>query len=91
MAKIKVHELAKEIEKQSKEVIAFLKEKGIEVKAAQSSVEEDVAEMVRKAFKTGNDKPEAAAPVEEKSRKLQNSHRKKSRMLHRLRKRRLFL
>ena len=37
MAKIKVHELAKEIEKQSKEVIAFLKEKGIEVNAAQSS------------------------------------------------------
>lgn len=66
MAKIKVHELAKEIEKQSKEVIAFLKEKGIEVKAAQSSVEEDVAEMVRKAFKTGNDKQETAVPAEEK-------------------------
>ena len=50
MSKIKVHELAKELEKQSKEVIAFLQEKGIEVKAAQSSVEEEVAEMVRKAF-----------------------------------------
>ena len=50
MSKIKVHELAKELEKQSKEVIAFLQEKGIEVKAAQSSVEEDAAEMVRKAF-----------------------------------------
>ena len=50
MSKIKVHELAKELEKQSREVIAFLQEKGIEVKAAQSSVEEDAAEMVRKAF-----------------------------------------
>ena len=50
MSKIKVHELAKELEKQSKEVIAFLQEKGIEVKAAQSSVEEEAAEMVRKAF-----------------------------------------
>ncbi|MDO5019948.1 MAG: translation initiation factor IF-2 [Lachnospiraceae bacterium] len=50
MSKIKVHELAKELEKQSKEVIAFLQEKGIEVKAAQSSVEEDAAEMVRKAL-----------------------------------------
>ena len=50
MSKIKVHELAKELEKQSREVIAFLQEKGIEVKAAQSSVEEEAAEMVRKAF-----------------------------------------
>lgn len=50
MSKIKVHELAKELEKQSKEVIAFLQEKGIEVKAAQSSVEEEAAEMVRKAL-----------------------------------------
>lgn len=50
MAKVKVHELAKELEKQSKEVIAFLQDKGIEVKAAQSSLEEDLAEMVRKHF-----------------------------------------
>lgn len=50
MAKIKVHEIAKELEKQSKEIIAFLQDKGIEVKAAQSSIEDDVAAMVRKAF-----------------------------------------
>ena len=47
MAKVKVYELAKELDKQSKEIIAMLQDKGIEVKAAQSSVEEDVAEMVR--------------------------------------------
>ena len=35
MAKLKVHELAKELDKQSKEIIAFLQNKGIEVKAAQ--------------------------------------------------------
>jgi len=64
MAKIKVHELAKELEKQSKEVIAFLQDKGIEVKAAQSSLEEDVAAIVRKHFKkaavsdTGNENGE---------------------------------
>ncbi len=70
MSKIKVHELAKELEKQSKEVIAFLQEKGIEVKAAQSSVEEDAAEMVRKAFGAAKKadvkaevKPEAKAEV----------------------------
>ena len=50
MAKIKVHEIAKELDKQSKEIIAFLQGKGIEVKAAQSSLEEDVADMVRKAM-----------------------------------------
>ncbi len=50
MAKIKVHELAKEIDKPSKEVLTFLQEKGIEAKAAQSSIEETAADMVRKAF-----------------------------------------
>ncbi len=50
MAKIKVHELAKELDKQSKDILAFLQEKGIEAKAAQSSVDEEAAQMVRKAF-----------------------------------------
>ena len=34
MAKVKVHELAKELDKQSKEILAFLQNKGIEAKAA---------------------------------------------------------
>ena len=50
MAKMKVHELAKELDITSKEVLAFLQEKGIEAKAAQSSVEESAVEIVRKAF-----------------------------------------
>lgn len=50
MAKTKVHELAKEVNRQSKEILAFLQEKGIEVKAANSSVEEADAQLVRKAF-----------------------------------------
>ena len=65
MAKIKVHELAKELDRQSKEVLAFLQEKGIEAKAAQSSIEETAAELVRKHFKAGG-QPEAAAGKEEK-------------------------
>lgn len=59
MAKIKVHEIAKELEKQSKDIIAFLQDKGIEVKAAQSSIEDNVADMVREAFK-GTVKKEAS-------------------------------
>lgn len=58
MAKIKVHEIAKELEKQSKEIIAFLQDKGIEVKAAQSTIEEEAAEMLRKAF--GKNQKESA-------------------------------
>ena len=50
MAKFKVYELAKEVDKSSKEVLAFLQENGIEAKAAQSSVEDGAAEMVRKHF-----------------------------------------
>ena len=50
MAKMKVHELAKELGIQSKEVIAFLQEKGHDVKAAQSSIEDEQIELVKKNF-----------------------------------------
>ena len=50
MAKMKVHELAKELEIQSKEVLAFLQEKGFEVKAAQSSVEDEQIALVKGHF-----------------------------------------
>ena len=50
MAKVKVHELAKELEVQSKDILSFLQSKGIEAKAAQSSIEEDAVRMVRDAF-----------------------------------------
>ena len=50
MAKMKVHELAKELGKQSKELVAFLQDKGYEVKAAQSSVEDDAIALVRGEF-----------------------------------------
>ncbi|MGN0307694.1 MAG: translation initiation factor IF-2 [Lachnospiraceae bacterium] len=66
MAKFKVYELAKELDKQSKEILAFLQEKGIEVKAAQSSVEEEVAELVRSRFRKGREeKPAAEAKQQE--------------------------
>ena len=62
MAKMKVHELAKELEIQSKDVLAFLQEKGYEVKAAQSSVEEEQIALVKGHF----GKTEAAAKTEVK-------------------------
>ena len=71
MAKIKVHELAKELGKQSKDILSFLQEKGIEAKAAQSSVEEDAAQLVRKTFasaaKAETPKTETAKAESEKA------------------------
>ena len=61
MAKMKVHELAKELEIQSKEIITYLKEKGMEVKAAQSSIEDEAIALVRGHFKTGGKEPGKAA------------------------------
>ena len=61
MAKVKVHELAKELEVQSKDILGFLQEKGIEAKAAQSSIDEDASQLVRRAFgKSGKGTPEKA-------------------------------
>ncbi len=51
MAKVRIHALAKELGVQSKDVIAFLTEKNIEVKTAQSSVEEDVQSMIAARFR----------------------------------------
>jgi len=63
MAKMKVHELAKELDIQSKDIIAFLNGKGIEVKAAQSSIEDEAINLVKGEFSKGASKPlEKAAP-----------------------------
>ncbi len=63
MAKIKVHELAKELGIPSKDVLTFLQDKGVEVKAAQSSIEDGDAQSVRSHFGGGEKKEAPAAPV----------------------------
>lgn len=50
MAKTKIFELAKELDIHSKDILTFLQDKGVEAKAAQSSVEDDAAMMVKKHF-----------------------------------------
>ena len=59
MAKIKVHEIAKEFDIKSSDVIARLNEMGIEGKTASSGLEEDQAEALRKKL-SGKDKAEDA-------------------------------
>ena len=59
MAKMRVHELAKELEIESKNIVEFLKGTEYEVKSAQSGVEDAAQDMVRKNF---GKKTEAQAP-----------------------------
>ena len=69
MAKIRVHELAKELQKENKEIIQFLQDKGHEGKTASSGLDDELAGLVRAAF--GAKAPAAkeekpAKPQEEK-------------------------
>ena len=78
MAKMKVHELAKELEKQSKELIAFLQDKGYEVKAAQSSIEDDAIELVRGHFGGKTAQAEEAPKAEKAAAKKEPKEAAKS-------------
>ncbi len=64
MAKMKVHELAKELNIPSKEVLNFLQENGLEGKVAQSSMEDDMVEKARKQLGGKGAATEAAPKAE---------------------------
>ena len=51
MAKMKVYELAKEIGVESKDILAALKNKGIEVKSHMSVIEDELIEEVKGMMK----------------------------------------
>ena len=72
MAKTKVHEIAKEFDIKSSEVIAVLASMGIEGKAPASGLEDDQAEAVRKKLSKGapakaEEKPSEAPKAEKKA------------------------
>ena len=50
MAKMRVHELAKEIDKTSKDIITCLERAGVEGKTASSSLEDDQIAVIKKQF-----------------------------------------
>ena len=66
MTKVRVHELAKTLNKSNKEVIDFLRESGVEVSSHMSSLEDAHVELVTKKFAPAPEKPE---PVEEPKKK----------------------
>ncbi|MDE7477537.1 MAG: translation initiation factor IF-2, partial [Lachnospiraceae bacterium] len=67
MAKMKVYELAQEIGVKSAEILALLKNKGIEVKSHMSVLEDGQVEDVRKTLKTTPAKSEEAPKTTEKT------------------------
>jgi len=66
MAKVRVYELAKELDVPSREILDFLSEQGMEVKSHASSVEEDVALLVRNNFEKGAAEDKAKEPASQK-------------------------
>ncbi len=66
MAKMRVHELAKELGIENKQIIEFLSTTEHAVKSHSSSVEDDVQAMVRKQFGQGT-APKAAEPAKTES------------------------
>lgn len=68
MGKIKIHEIAKELDLTSKEIIKRAEELKIDVKSHMSSVEEELAKKIKESFKT-NKKEENKKAVQEKKEK----------------------
>lgn len=62
MSKIRVHELAKELGKDNKEILSFLAERGIEVKSHMSSIENEQMEIVKKELGKAEKTEASAAP-----------------------------
>ena len=61
MGKMRVYELAKELNIQNNQILSYLQENGIEGKVAQSALEDSAAELVRKKFGTVKEEPKAEA------------------------------
>ena len=54
MSKLRVHELARELGRQNREVIEFLKSKGVDVRSHMSMVDEPAASEVKNRFRKDN-------------------------------------
>ena len=73
MPKLRIHELAKELNIDNKSVMEFLKEKKIEVKSHMSTLEENQEAMVRKAFSSQPEKKEEKETPAEPPKKKSNT------------------
>ena len=67
MAKIRVHELAKKLERTNREVMDALKGIGVDVKSHMSNVEDTQAEKIREKFKMTGKEQKVESPNNEKN------------------------
>lgn len=72
MSRIRLYEIAKELGKESKEVVARAKELGLEVKSHSSSVEEEASQRIKASFAT----KEVTKPLPEKEAAVQPAPKK---------------
>ena len=72
MSRIRLYEIAKELGKESKEVVARAKELGLEVKSHSSSVEEEAGQRIKASFAA----KEVAKPLPEKEAAVQPAPKK---------------
>ncbi|MFR3424674.1 MAG: translation initiation factor IF-2 N-terminal domain-containing protein [Lachnospiraceae bacterium] len=70
MARIRIHELAKKLGKENKEILNYLTEKGIQVKSPMNSLEEEQVAMVEDKFGKKETKPEGKAEAAEERKHL---------------------
>ena len=78
MKKVRVYELAKELNLESKTLVDFLVELGADIKNHMSTVESDIAEMVREHFLESDDElVESDEEIEAKKIKKRKKHSKR--------------
>ncbi len=83
MGKLKIHEIAKELGLESKEIITKAKELGVEVTSHLSSVEDDIAQKIKSSFeknRTKTNKDEDQKSKSEKKEKNQEGKESKQEM-----------
>ena len=78
MAKMRVHELAKELNIKSQEIIDALSTTEYAVKSASSGLEDDAQKVVRSKFTKKDAAPKAAPKAEEKAAPAPKAEEKKS-------------
>ena len=78
MAKMRVHELAKELNIKSQEIIDALSTTEYAVKSASSGLEDDAQKVVRSKFIKKDDAPKAAPKAEEKAASAPKAEEKKA-------------
>ena len=69
MGKMKVHELAKELELSSKELMEKLKDMGIEAKSHLSTLEDDEVKKIKKEIKDSSSKDSSSKKAKKETTK----------------------